>query len=414
MRSGRRHWAAACAACLALALAAIALAGCGGSAGSGGSEGEDVTATGSDAGYVDWPYFGRVPERTYYLPEEKRLLDPPLRQAWEINTHALIEFPPAIHGGVAYLINKYGNAKAIRLRDRKVLWEVTNRASDRGTPNFVTSPVYYRGRVYGAFLGGEVVAGDAATGRTDWRRKLPGHLESSPMAAEGTLFLGTDTTDVLALRASDGKTRWSFNSPAAIKASPSLHDGRLYVADYQSSMFALDAATGKPLWRTNTSKVPPYGKGGFFSSPAIAFGRVYAARDDGTVFAFDEKTGRVEWSFDTGGAVYGSPAVAEVPGTPASVYIGAENGRFYALDASTGKPRWSYEVGGPVPGTATVIGHTVYTSSFKTGTTLGIDALTHRKTFELKQAGYTPVVSDGRRLFLVGYYTLIGLEPTGR
>jgi outer membrane protein assembly factor BamB len=401
-------------ACLLAVLAALALAlaGCGDSGDS--SEGEDVTVSRDNAGYISWPLFGRVPERTHYLPAQAGLLDPPLKQAWEINTHALIEFPPAIADGVAYVVNKYGNAKAVRLRDRKILWEVENRPSDKGTPNFVTAPVYYRGRIYGAFLGGEVVAGDAGDGHTVWRRKLRGHLESSPMAAAGTLFLGTDTTDVVALRAADGGTRWRFNSPAAIKASPSFHDGRLYVADYQSAMFALDAASGKPLWRTNTSKVAPFGKGGFFSSPAIGFGNVYAARDDGTVYAFDEKTGKVEWSFNSGGPVYGSPALAQVPGTPPTVYIGAENGRFFALDAATGKPRWSYDVGGPVPGTATVIGHTVYTSSFKTNTTIGLDAITHEKTFELKQAGYTPVVSDGRRLFLVGYYVLIGLEPAGR
>ena len=178
-------------------------------------------------------------------------------------------------------------------------------------------------------------------------------------------------------------------------------------------MYGLDAASGKVLWRTNTSKQPPFGEGGFFSSPAVGFGRVYAARDDGTVFALDEKTGKVDWSFDTGGPVYGSPALAEVPGTPPTVYIGAENGRFYALDAATGKPRWHYGVGGPIPGTATVIGRTVYTSSFKTGHTIGLDVLTHRKTFELKQAGYTPMVSDGKRLYLVGYYVVVGLEPTG-
>ncbi|MGC1164491.1 MAG: PQQ-binding-like beta-propeller repeat protein [Solirubrobacterales bacterium] len=402
------------AACLPAALAALilAIAGCGGSDDS--SAGEDVTAGKSNAGSVDWPLFGRVPERTHYLPAEPGRLDPPLKQAWQINTHALLEFPPAIHGGIAYVINKYGNGKAVRLRDRKILWELNIRPSDKGNPNFVTAPVYHQGRVYGAFLNGNLAAGDAKTGKRIWVRNLGGHLESSPMAAEGTLFLGTDATDVIALRASDGKQRWRFNSPAAIKASPSLHDGRLYVADYQSGMFALDAASGKPLWRTNTSKVPPFGRGGFFSSPAIGFGRVVAARDDGTVFALDEKTGKVEWSFDTGGQVYGSPALARVPGTPPTVYIGAENGRFFALDASTGKPRWTYDVGGPVPGTATVIGRTVYTSSFKTGRTIGIDALTHRKTFELKQAGYTPVVSDGRRLFLVGYYVLVGLEPTAR
>jgi hypothetical protein len=30
---------------------------------------------------VDWPLFGRVPERTHYLPDECLELDPPLREA---------------------------------------------------------------------------------------------------------------------------------------------------------------------------------------------------------------------------------------------------------------------------------------------------------------------------------------------
>lgn len=377
------------------------------------TQGDDARGGGTAPQLVNWPLFGRVPERTHYLPDEGRDLDPPLEQAWSINTHGLIEFPPAIANGVAYLINKFGNGKAVRLRDRKVLWEL-HLHPNHGKPIDVTAPVYHRGRVYDAFLRGTVVAGDAATGKLDWKRELHAHLESSPLAVGETLYLGTDTSDVVALRTSDGAVRWRFNSPAAIKASPSFHDGHVFDADYQGSMFALDASSGSPLWRTNTTEVPPFGKGGFFSSPAVGFGRVYAARDDGTVYGFDEETGKVEWSFDTGGPVYGSPAIAQVPGTPPSVYIGSEDGRFFALDARTGKPRWSYHVGGPVPGTAVVIGHTVYTSSFKTIETTGIDARSGRKTFRIHQAGYTPVVSDGRRLYLVGYFSLIGLEPTGK
>ena len=410
---------------IAVALAAVAfvLIAIGTGAGvlnSGRVESENDSTSGQSAideqgsGPIDWPFFGRVPERTHYLPDEGRALTPPLREAWSVNTHALIEFPPAIANGVAYVINKFGNGKAVRLSDRKVLWEVNVHPSDHGKPTDVTAPVYHQGRIYGAFLDGDVAAGDAETGKRVWVRKLSGHLESSPLAIGETLYLGTDTTDVVALRTSDGGTRWRFNSPGAIKASPSFHDGRVFVADYEGSMFGLEAETGKPVWRTNTTKVPPFGQGGFFSSPAIGFGNVYAARDDGTVFAFDEKTGKVAWSFDTGGQVYGSPAVAQVPGTPASVYIGAENGRFFALDAHTGKRRWTYEVGGPVPGTAVVIGRTVYTSSFKTDKTIGLDARSGKRTFQTGQAGYTPVISDGERLYLVGYFELIGLEPAPR
>lgn len=400
---------------LASLLALVCLAGLG--AGCGGADdggaGGGGTANGQTA-LVPWPLFGRVPERTHYLPAKERFLDPPLREAWSINTHALIEFPPAVADGVAYVVNKYGNAKAVRLRDRKVLWERDMDPKDSGKPTDVTAPVYHEGKVFFAYVDGDLVAVDARSGKEIWKRRLVGHLESSPMAVGGTLYLGTDKTNIVAVRASDGKVLWQFNSPGAIKASPSFHDGRLFVADYQSAMFCLDATDGKLLWRTNTSRVPPFGDGGFYSSPAIAFGRVYAARDDGTIYAFDERSGKVDWTFPTDNFVYGSPAVARVPGTPPSVYIGSYDEHFYALDARSGKQRWRYDVGGPVPGTATVIGHTVYTSSFKTRKAIGIDVRTHRKTFQLDQAGYTPMVSDGRRLYLIGYYELIGLEPTRR
>ena len=99
------------------ALFALLVAGCGGGS-SPGSPSSTATAsnsgestTGADApktipatplepGYADWPYFGRVPQRTHYLPTRlgsiDRPLDPPLKVAWQVNTHGLIEFPPAI------------------------------------------------------------------------------------------------------------------------------------------------------------------------------------------------------------------------------------------------------------------------------------------------------------------------------
>jgi outer membrane protein assembly factor BamB len=423
-----------------VAVLAVLVAGCGGggSSSAGGSASTGPTTTGGststeggkasgekpatvpaetlEPGFVDWPFFGRVPQRTHYLPanqgEIDRPLDPPLRQAWSINTHALIEFPPAIGGKVAYTINKYGNGKAIQLRTHKVIAELNLDPKDKGHQSIVTGPAYYRGLVYGAFLDGTLAAANVKTEKAAWKRHLGSPLESSPLPVDGNVYQGTNKGELLALDAGDGKTVWKFQAPGAIKASPSYDAGKIFAADYQSSMFALDADTGKTLWRSNTSKVAPYGQGGFFSSPAIAFGDVYAARDDGNVYAFDEGTGKVKWSFQTGGAVYGSPAVAEVPGTPPTVYIGSENGKFFALDARTGKVRWTYEVGGPVEGTATVIGHTVYVASFATKKTIGIDARTHKKDFEIGQSGYTPMISDGQRLILVGYYTVIGLEPT--
>jgi outer membrane protein assembly factor BamB len=404
----------------------IALLGILWSSGCGGDSAETTTGTkvanqnaksgakSAEENLADWPYFGRVPQRTHHLAMSVRDFRPPLKQAWSINTHALIEFPPAVADGVAYLVNKYGNTMAVRLQDHKILWRDTVRKHLHGAPLDVTGPAYHGGRLFLAGIGGYLVALKAATGKLDWYRNLHAHLESSPLIVNETLYIGTDSSQLLALDPATGKTRWHFDTPGAIKASPSYNRGRIFVADYQSSMFALNARTGKPVWRTNTSQVPPYGKGGFYSSPAIAFGHVYAARDDGTVFAFNEKTGKVAWSFPTGDYVYGSPAVAQVPGTPPTVYIGAENGRFFALDARTGKKLWSYDVGGPIPGTATVIGNTVFTSSFKTRKAIGLNVHTHKPDFVVDTAGYNPVVSNGRHLLVVGYYKLVGLEPVHR
>ena len=60
-----------------------------------------------------------------------------------------------------------------------------------------------------------------------------------------------------------------------------------------------------------------------------------------------------------------------------------------------------------------VIGHTVYTSSFATGKTIGVDVRTHKKVFSYGSPGYTPMISDGQSLYLVGYYSVHRFDPKG-
>jgi outer membrane protein assembly factor BamB len=178
-------------------------------------------------------------------------------------------------------------------------------------------------------------------------------------------------------------------------------------------VWALDAEDGKTKWSTDTTTLSPRGEGGFYSSPSIAFGNVYEARDDGTIYGLDASTGKLAWQFPTSNSIYSSPAAAEVPGTPPSVYVGSYNHQLYALNAANGHERWRYDVGGVVPGTPTVVGKTVYTSSFQTKQTLGIDAQTGKKVFEWGSAGFTPVISDGERVFLTGFQTVWAFDAKG-
>jgi outer membrane protein assembly factor BamB len=405
----------------ALALFALALAGVIATAGCG-SSGDDATARGDAAGnppgvstpsgnLIDWKLFGRVPQRLHYLPAN---LNPPLKQVWAYNDQALIEFPPAIALGQLFVVNKYSNVRALNAETGKVVWDLRRDRHYKGPASDVTAPVFSHEQVFVAFEDGTLVSLDARNARVEWKRKLPTTLQSSPLLIRKTLYIGSDNGTLFALDTAQGKTRWTHRVSHVIKASPSYDHGTIYFGDYGGAMFAVRASDGKPVWRTNTDDVGPGGEGGFYSSPAVANGRVYAGRDDGTIFALDQRTGKYSWSYATGDAVYGSPAVADVPGTPGStVYIGSYDKHLYAIDALSGKLRWRYDVGGAIPGTAVVIGHTVYTSSFATGKSIGIDVRSHRKVFSYGSPGYTPMVSDGRSLFLVGYYSIHRFDPKG-
>ncbi len=396
-------------ACLAVGAALFAL-GCGSDNGLEPSAGGDQTPGLTGAASGDWLRFGRNLQRTHYLPALPRL-NPPLKKIWSFSDRALIEFPPALHDGVAYLADKYGNVRALRLSDQKVLWDIQRDHRNVGPPTDVTAPVWDDGRIYVAFKGGILAALDDETGAVVWKRNLHSHLESSPIVVGDLLYVGTDKTVLYAVDAEDGSTHWTFNAPAPIKASPSYDDGSVFVGDYVGNMYRFDAKSGRVQWRADTTKDAPGGEGGFYSTPALAYGLAYAARDDGVVFAFDQATGKVAWTYTTDGDVYGSPAVAQVPGTQRTVYIGSYDRKLYALSAAKGKKIWDFDVGGAVPGTATVIGHTVYTSSFATGKSIGIDVRTHKKTFSIDSPGYTPMISDGQDLYLIGYFVMKGIRP---
>ena len=391
---------------LLVAAAALFAAGCdsggnAGSTGSGSASGSTTTTAASDT--VDWPYFGRVEQRTHYIADAP---DPPFHFLWQFFAKQLIEFPPALEDGFMFLVNKTGEVYVVDAETGKVIRQA-NLAND------VTSPAYADGTLYLAQTNGNLTALDVSTARPKWTFKADSELESSPLVTDDTVYFGSDDGGFYALDAASGKQRWKAELGHDVKASPSIDGDVVYVGDYEGTIWALDARTGKRNWSTDTTHLPPGGTGGFYSSPSVAFGKVYEARDDGTVYALDQATGKLAWNFATSNSIYSSPAAAQVPGTPPSVYVGSYDHQLYALDAATGQKRWVFNVGGVVPGTPTVVGKTVYTSSFQNKRTFGVDAKTGKRVFDWGSAGFTPVISDGERVYLTGFQTVWAFDAKG-
>jgi eukaryotic-like serine/threonine-protein kinase len=119
---------------------------------------------------------------------------------------------------------------------------------------------------------------------------------------------------------------WIDDNRGAVLSSPVVADGVVYVGSQDHNVYALSAAIAPPervVWIFGTG-------GPVFSSPAVADGVVYVGSDDGSVYAVTVATAPPPlgggppsrspakiWSFPTGGGA-GSPAVAD-----GVVYIGS-------------------------------------------------------------------------------------------
>ncbi len=353
---------------------------------------------------VNWPMFGFNPARTRYLPVKG--VKPPFRKIWRFTDRPLLEFPPIYVGGKLYFVNNNGFAHALDADTGKTLWK-----RRVGRLN-ASSPAYYKHRLYIVNLEpGHIVKLDAKTGRTIWKRDLPGRAESSPVVIDRTVYFGCENGELFAISTGKGQVRWSTPLGGAIKAAPAYSNGKLFVGDYGGYMNAVEAKTGKLVWQSGSLGPGFGGSGAFYSTPAVAYGRVYAGNNDARVYSYDTGNGELAWSYSTGGYAYSGPAVATTRHSPPTVFIGSFDGNVYALNAKDGGVRWSRGAGGQVIGSLSAVGDIVYAAEFTNKTTSGYMMRSGKRVFRYPYGTYSPVISDGRRLYLTGYSSITALRP---
>jgi outer membrane protein assembly factor BamB len=161
-----------------------------------------------------------------YEPKTGRLLwhaTAPVRSPIAVPTHA---------DGVLYTSRgtRGGPYMAIRLGGRgdvsqsHVLWTVPT-----GAP-YVSSLLHYDGLVYMANDSGIVTCVDPRTGRRVWQERIRGIFSASPVAADGKVYLTSETGEVIVLRA--GREPLVLGrSPLGERgsATPAISNGRIFI-----------------------------------------------------------------------------------------------------------------------------------------------------------------------------------------
>jgi outer membrane protein assembly factor BamB len=355
-----------------------------------------------------WPTWGLGPSRTRVVPDEFSL-KPPFREVWRLRGKSLIEFPPAIADGQLFVGTNKGRFIAADTESGDINWEVEFGRCIAASPAVDSDLVYvalmdpWPCRNHDESAPGYIVALDAATGEERWRF-ASGVTETSPLVVDGTLYFGAWDHNVYALDAESGEKLWSYETGDQVKSAVAWRNGTVYSGSYDGRMYALDAGTGELKWATS-GRSGLFSSGRFYSTPALAYGRVYVGNIDGRVYAFGADSGEVIWSRTTDGFVYSSPAVFDE-----TVYVGSYDGNLYAFDAVSGDTRWSFAAGDAISGSPTVMGGLVYFSTFGRKT-FAVDATTGERVWTFDDGEYTPLVTDGKRAYIVGLARVYALEP---
>lgn len=159
-------------------------------------------------------------------------------------------------------------------------------------------------------------------------------INSSPVVANGILYISATDKTLYALDASNGDILWNYTFLGnGIASSPAVSEGVVYVGA-ALGLFAFDAKTGTELWVK-----PAYA---YSSSPAVVDGVVYFGSTDTHVYALNASTGTELWNYTTGSRNGVSPVVAD-----GIVYVSVGRANqftkgIYALNASTGEKIWDY------------------------------------------------------------------------
>lgn len=82
----------------------------------------------------------------------------------------------------------------------------------------------------------------------DWQYPTGGAIWSSPVVANGVVYVGSEDKTVYALNAGTGALIWKYTTGGIIHSSPTVANGVVYIGSFDNNVYALNAATGTLLW----------------------------------------------------------------------------------------------------------------------------------------------------------------------
>ena len=84
---------------------------------------------------------------------------------------------------------------------------------------------------------------------------------SSPVYAEGKVFVGSGDGHLYALEPESGRLAWKFETGGIIHATPAIDNNKVFIGSFDGFFYALHADNGKLAWKFNTVGDASFPKG---------------------------------------------------------------------------------------------------------------------------------------------------------
>ena len=226
---------------------------------------------------------------------------------------------------------------------------------------------------------GRVVALRAPDGKILWTASSRAAASPPRWSTGDHALLRLRERHGLRARAQDGRIRWRYQAAARSRAALALADGKLYFGDYGGRVYAIRGRQRQGVVQGHSGA--RFGLGGgqlLLDARGRLRPRLHRQHRRQRLLVYAPTAASSPGASSTGGYVYASPAVAQVPGGAPTVYIGSYDGRSTRSTPARARVRWSRRRTARSPAPRPSIGDIVYFSTTTATNTFGLGARTGR------------------------------------
>ena len=255
----------------------------------------------------------------------------------------------------------------------------------------------------------------APVANSDWSQ-----TGGSASKSGGHFALGTELGLAWSVQAGRGNTLGR-----RISSSPIVANGNIYVMDSLGVVRSLNAATGALNWESQTPSEKRNEHSLYGGGLAFNDGHLYATNGLGFVAEIDERSGGILWQARPGGPLRGAPTVAD-----GNLYVMSQDNRIYALNPTDGTVKWTasaaLEIAGVFGSASPAVAQGTVVAGFSSGELNAYRYENGRQVWQdalqrtsirtsvssLNDIDANPVIDGGQVFAIGGGGRMVGLELT--